>query len=38
MTATTSKPVAALATQQDEGEARWFLGFLVTIHHNEDEC
>jgi len=31
MTATTSKRVAAIALQQDEGEALWFLGFLVTI-------
>lgn len=31
MTGTTSERVAPIALQQDEGEALWFLGFLVTI-------
>jgi len=31
MTTTDSRPVAPIALRQDEGEALWFLGFLVTI-------
>jgi len=31
MSTTDSRPVAPIALQQDEGEALWFLGFLVTI-------